>query len=185
MLALVLAGCLNNGSHPVAQTGDGAAPPGLWRTSGNTTDDRCRWQRTAGDGTVISSGPAFTWDGPQYAQLAPSDASFDTQGCQSWIQIPGPYASPFFANSPNVTTFGAGAFLVGYDILPGTYRSAGADMSAPLPACAWWRLSGFGGTTAEWIEYRYTYVQEEQIVTIAAGDRGFASSGCTPWVKIG
>lgn len=184
-MAVILAGCLDNGSHPVAETGDGAAPAGLWRTSGNAAGDQCRWARIAGDGTTIVSGPAFTWSGPQYVQVSPTDAKFDTWGCQPWIQIPGIYAARYFPDSPNVSTFGAGAFFVGYDIAPGTYRSAGADMSAPTPACAWWRLSSFSGKPDDWIEYRYTYVPEDQVVSVAPGDFGFASSGCAPWIKIG
>jgi hypothetical protein len=184
-VAVGLTGCLGPGAHPVAQTGDFAAPPGLWRTGGSVPGDQCRWARIAADGSTIASGPPFTWDGVQYVQLPPSDSSFQTDGCFDWVQVPGPWGGPMFPDSPNHPSFGPGEFVVNYDIAPGTYRSDGADMSKPLPACAWWRLSGFGGTEDQWIEYRYTYVPEEQLVTIAPGDVGFASTGCTPWTHVG
>ena len=73
--------------------------------------------------------------------------------------------------------FGAGTWRVGTDILPGTYRTDGPARSN----CYWARLSGFSGTTAHIIANDNT--NGPAIVTIAASDAGFESSGCRPWAR--
>ncbi len=77
------------------------------------------------------------------------------------------------APTPN---FGAGRKLVGTDIQPGTYRTRSAN-----GACYWERLSGLGGTPAEIIVNQFT--SDVDVVTVAAGDRAFNSSGCAQWTS--
>jgi hypothetical protein len=68
----------------------------------------------------------------------------------------------------------AGIFHVGSDVQPGTYRTRTAS-----PNCYWSRLSGFGGTRAEVIANDND--PAPGVITIAATDKGFQTSGCAPW----
>jgi hypothetical protein len=72
-----------------------------------------------------------------------------------------------------VTTFGAGTYVVGTGIVAGTYRSTGG------PSCYWARVSGFGGTLGEILAN--DLLSGPTVVTIAASDAGFQSSGCGTW----
>lgn len=70
-------------------------------------------------------------------------------------------------------SFGAGMYLVGSDIQPGTYRSGGGDF------CYWERLSGTGGSFSEIIANDFS--DGPSIVTISPTDVAFDSSGCGTW----
>jgi hypothetical protein len=74
------------------------------------------------------------------------------------------------------SSFGDGIWLVGEEIQPGTYRSPAGG------SCYWARLSGFGGFDDIIINGGFT---RNQTVTISASDKGFESSNCGTWVKIG
>ena len=71
------------------------------------------------------------------------------------------------------TSFGSGTYVVGTGIVAGTYHALGGS------GCYWARLSGFGGTLAETISN--DLASGPIIVTIAASDAGFQSSGCGTW----
>lgn len=70
-------------------------------------------------------------------------------------------------------SFGSGMKLVGRDIAAGTYRGVGGT------SCYWERLRGFGGALGDIIANDIG--QGPWIVTIAATDKGFNSSGCGLW----
>lgn len=74
---------------------------------------------------------------------------------------------------PPPVSFGNGLFRVGVNIPAGTYRNSTSS------SCYWARLSGFGGTLDEIIANSFDDVPN--IVTIAASDAGFESSGCGTW----
>ena len=76
--------------------------------------------------------------------------------------------------TPAVFTFGSGTKIVRAEVAPGTYRTRPGSSS-----CFWTRLSGFGGTFEEIIANDFG--SGPAIVTIAAGDVGFDSSGCSDW----
>jgi len=78
--------------------------------------------------------------------------------------------------APVVAGIGDGTFQVGADIAPGTYRAANPD-----GFCYWARLSGTGGTLREIIANDNT--TGPAVVTIAATDAAFESSGCGGWTK--
>ncbi|MFN8071159.1 MAG: hypothetical protein U0R66_05035 [Mycobacterium sp.] len=65
-----------------------------------------------------------------------------------------------------------GTFVVGKDVLPGVYTSAG-----PLPgdSCYWRRIAP-DGTTLE-----NALSKQPQTVQIDAGDMAFKTKGCQPW----
>jgi len=74
--------------------------------------------------------------------------------------------------------FADGAYRVGPDIEPGTYRSLGTSNS-----CYWERLRGFGGTLDDIIA---NFIgPNPTIVAIAPTDAGFRSDRCGSWTKIG
>jgi len=60
-----------------------------------------------------------------------------------------PAATPPAAPAPPPpgprTTFGEGQYLVGEDIAPGRYKTAGPDKSASFPSCYWARLRNDSG----------------------------------------
>lgn len=74
------------------------------------------------------------------------------------------------------TIDGDGTYLVGADIEPGTYRSAGAD------TCYWARLSGTSGNFEEIIANNFGAGQ--QVVTIDPTDAAFETTMCGSWEKI-
>ena len=71
------------------------------------------------------------------------------------------------------TSFSDGTHVVGTDIEPGTYRSAGPS------SCYWARLSGFGGTTSDILANGNP--RGQAIVTIESEDKAFTSKRCGTW----
>jgi hypothetical protein len=101
--------------------------------------------------------------------------------------LPGGDAPPPGATPPPTTppptvppdqpfTFGDGIWIVGVEILPGTYRTA----SSP-DLCYGARLSGFGGTFGEIIANEVALYPI--IVTIEPTDVGFESVDCDLWTN--
>lgn len=80
---------------------------------------------------------------------------------------PGPPPGP-----PTTTLDQAGTFIVGTEILPGVYSSAG-----PLPddACYWRRIG------PEDITLENALSKLPQVVRIDVGDVAFKTNGCEPW----
>lgn len=74
------------------------------------------------------------------------------------------------------TIDGDGTYLVGADIEPGTYRSAGTD------TCYWARLSGTSGNFEEIIANNFGAGQ--QVVTIDPSDAALETTMCGSWEKI-
>jgi hypothetical protein len=77
--------------------------------------------------------------------------------------------------APEVIGITDGSYFVGDEIEPGLYRAIGSGF------CYWERLSGFGGSFNEIIA---NGSGPQEIVSIAASDVGFTSSGCGPWVPV-
>ncbi|MFF8939208.1 hypothetical protein ACF08O_31725 [Streptomyces paradoxus] len=73
---------------------------------------------------------------------------------------------------------GDGVFLVGDEVMPGTYRSDGKDRDL----CYWARLSDTTGQTDDIIASGNA--EGQTIVKIVASDEAFQSSDCKPWKKI-
>lgn len=69
-----------------------------------------------------------------------------------------------------------GTYVVGTDIAPGTYRTAGG------PHCYWARLKGFGGASGDVVTNGLPTATE--LVTVAPSDVGFTSRGCGAWTKV-
>lgn len=124
----------------------------------------CYWERLEGFSGSYSDVIAnnFTGD-PSVVTIASSDKGFRTNGCGTWTSDLSPITK-------SKTSFGPGTYIVNTDMKPGTYRAAGGK------SCYWAHLSGFGGSTSEVIANGLP--TGNVIVTIAATDKSFESSGC-------
>jgi hypothetical protein len=70
-----------------------------------------------------------------------------------------------------------GTFVVGQDIVPGTYRTDGGDR------CYWERLSGLGGNFSDIISN--SGAEGQQVVQILPTDAAFKTQRCGLWKKTG
>ena len=151
--------------------------PGIYRTKGiDTSIYGCSWQRLSGfkaeNNNVITN---YREDKgmPTIVMIDPRDRGFKTQGCGFW------YAESIPVTE-NANSFNDGAFIVGVDIQPGTYKSIAQT------GCYWERLSGLSrdyyagrlfGQDTELITYSNATIAE-----IAPSDKGFISYNCKQWV---
>jgi hypothetical protein len=88
-------------------------------------------------------------------------------------------ASPLAPNAPAVAPGqipGDGTFLVGKDIKPGTYRSAGTSSLA----CTYTRMKDLSGSLGSIIDSG-VQSQGPSVVTISPSDGAFKTSGCETW----
>jgi hypothetical protein len=74
-------------------------------------------------------------------------------------------------------SFGDGTYLVGRQVLPGTYVAPGGSN------CYWARLSGLSGDLNDTITNDNALGQA--IVTVQPGDRAFQTEGCGTWRPLG
>ncbi|OMC01512.1 hypothetical protein A5734_16255 [Mycolicibacterium fortuitum] len=92
---------------------------------------------------------------------------------------PAPPAGPAVPGAP-VAPAGAktidhdGLFMVGTDIQPGNYASAGPVEGG---TCYWKRMADLHG--GDIIDNAFT--KKPQVITIEATDKAFKTSGCQPW----
>ena len=136
--------------------------PGTYASAGG---DSCYWARLSGFGGTIDDILAnYRGSARSIVTIALGDG-FQTDGCGLWMLV-SEVAAPVGAITD-------GIWLVGDELPPGTYTSAGSD------SCYWARLNGFGGTSDDIIT---NYLgSAKPIVTIAASDRGFETGGCGVW----
>lgn len=145
-------------------------PPGTYRL--RTASPGCYWERLSGFGgtfaEILANG---TTDGPAVVTILGTDKGFNSSRCGVWsADLSAITASP-------TAPFGMGTYQVGVDIAAGTWRSAGGT------TCYWERVSGFRGGFADIIANGNA--GDTTIVTISASDKGFTSSRCGTWTKIG
>ncbi|HEX5945926.1 MAG TPA: hypothetical protein VFY82_06590 [Acidimicrobiales bacterium] len=125
----------------------------------------CYWERLSGlTGAfedIIVNGNA---DGQAIVEIVPGDVAFNSNGCGRWSLYQPPPAP--------VSEFGSGDWVVGEQIVPGTYRAEGEF-------CYWERASGFAH---DFDEILANGVPEGQaVVEILASDTRFTATGCGPW----
>jgi hypothetical protein len=146
-------------------------PARTYRTRANWAG--CYWERLKGFGgsldEIISND--FT-NVSAIVTIASSDRGFHSDGCGTWTSDLSRITS-----SPTAR-FGGGTYIVGTDILPGTWQSSSGS------GCYWERLRAFGGTLNDIITNAFTNARAT--VTVSASDRGFhATENCGTWTKIG
>jgi hypothetical protein len=161
-------------SDPYPNFGEGAQrvgtdiQPGTYRTREGKPG--CYYERLSGFSNqmddVLANGNA---DGPVVIEILATDAGFDSHRCGTWTQ-------DLSQITQSKTSFGEGAFIVGTDIEPGTYRSSGQS------GCYYQRLSGFSGGMDSVIANENA--DGPAVVAIAPTDVGFESHRCGTWSKV-
>jgi hypothetical protein len=164
---------------PPASFGDGDQivgadiRPGTYRTR-EAAFFGCYWERlkgfSGGLDDIIANG---TGSGYFVVTIERSDAGFSSRGCGEWS------ADLSRVKKPGDPITEDGTYIVGVDVAPGTWRSRGGDGVGCYAA----RLRGFGGTLDQIISNDVSS-GGGLIVTIAASDKGFESTGCGRWQRI-
>lgn len=90
---------------------------------------------------------------------------------------PEPSPSPAPAAAAKLAMDHDGTYLVGKDIAPGTYSSAGPVGNG---TCYWKRLGNPDGNLID-----NALSKKPQVVQIEATDKAFKTSGCQPWQNTG
>ena len=169
------------GSEPAATTestktrepgfGDGTwivgtdVPPGIYATAGGSL---CYWSRLSGFGGSLGEIIANEVSGGRtVVEIEPDDQGFETNGCGDW--------RPASEVTAPLSDIPEGTWLVGDEVLAGTYATEGGD------ACYWTRLSGFGGELGDIIANNIG--AGKQVVEIRSTDAGFSSRGCGVWSR--
>ncbi len=158
----------NNGIHLVP----GDIEPGLYFSEENSF--LCYWARLAGFSggleDIISNG--FT-SSPEFVRIKNTDKGFESSGCGTWHEASADESFPVEQNP-----WGDGAFRVGLEIEPGTYRSLGTSQVG----CYWERLKDFTGEFESIIANGFS--DSQVIVTLNNADAGFRSNDCGGWERI-
>jgi hypothetical protein len=155
--------------------------PGTYRTR-STPGFSCYWERMRDfSGSSTEAIAAEYPDGPAIVTIAATDKGFKTDGCPPWTQDLSALKAP-------TAQFFGGTFFVGLEVAPGTWRTAAGAVSG---TCTWARLSGFGSGDPFLGDARGDIIASggaqrgDVYVTISATDRGFTSSRCGGWIKVG
>jgi hypothetical protein len=111
----------------------------------------------------------------QFGAICPESAAPGTAAPGTAVPGPAVAASP-------ASTISDGTYVVGVDIQPGTYRTAGPSEDAVIKTCIWSRRSDTSGEFKSVIATNIA--QGPTTVTIKPTDGAFESRGCSPWQKI-
>jgi hypothetical protein len=109
-------------------------------------------------------------NGPAVVTILARDRGFQSDNCATWTAD----LSPVVRDG----SFGPGDYIVGTDLKPGTYRNRGGSQG-----CYYARLRGFTHALSDVISNNNT--DGSAIVTVGASDKGFASTGCGTWTRVG
>ena len=132
----------------------------------------CYYKRLADfNNTTIYSG--IEHEGYAIVTIKPADKGFDSENCGWWQPFDDILERQTPVSGP-VRGFGDGIWIVGKDIVSGTYRSENNNN------CSWQRLSSFNsgyyGTIAD------ALLEDGPIIlTIHASDKVFTSYHCNQW----
>lgn len=142
--------------------------PGTYRT--REASSGCYYSRlggfSGGLSDIISNNNT---DDPTIITISASDKGFQSVRCGTWTQ-------DLSAITTDKTIIENGTFIVGTDILPGTYKSTASS------GCYYSRLKGFSDTLSDILSNDNT--DNAAIVTISKSDKGFKSERCGTWTKI-
>lgn len=142
--------------------------PGTYRTREGSTG--CYYERLSGfSGEMNDIIANNNTDAPAVVTIEPTDAGFTSSSCGTWTK-------DLSAITESKTSFGEGAYIVGTDIDPGTYRNSGGT------GCYYERLRDFTGDMNSIIANNNT--DNPTVVEIAPSDAGFQSSSCGTWTKL-
>jgi hypothetical protein len=168
-VALMAAACYRDGTWIVYQQ----IQPGLYRSMGAEPGRLCVYQRMGAGGVLHGEAFANDTNGPQYIEVAPTDVSFRTSGCQMWV------AAPIDQSAlPGGPPIPEGTWRVGVDIAPGVYSTTGSA------TCDWARLSNARHDGTSQIEHGELGPNEFKLLVIDANDAFFETRGCKPWERV-
>ena len=143
--------------------------PGTYRTREGSSG--CYWAREKDfEGGVDSLLANDNTDFPAVVTIMKTDKGFESTDCGTWT-------TDLSAITSSRTRFGDGIYIVGTDMIPGTYKSSGHT------GCYWERMSNFTGGLNGTLANDNT--DSSAVVTIRATDKGFKSSDCGSWRRIG
>ncbi|MEV6032860.1 hypothetical protein AB0L65_17010 [Nonomuraea sp. NPDC052116] len=125
----------------------------------------------AGSDAETSASPRPIVTVTETAQAASAPAATETITAE-------PVVNPEEEGGPQTTFPGDGQYLVGEDIKPGTYKTAGADSSN----CYWARLKNASGEFDAIIAN--DNIKGQTRVTLKKGEF-FETNGCQDWKRVG
>jgi hypothetical protein len=125
-------------------------------------------------GLVILSVIGNMMDGGESKTTTVTKTVTVTASPPTQILTPAPPPLPAPPPGPKTVIDGNGTYLVGEDIVPGTYRSAGGS------GCYWKRLSSLDGSDI--IDNNLS--DGPQVVEILASDVAFETEDCQTWQKV-
>ena len=102
--------------------------------------------------------------------ILPTDKGFDSESCGTW-------STDLSRQSDSMTSVGDGTWIIGTDMVPGTYRSTGGS------DCYYETLSDF--THGDNSIITNDLPTASAVITIGPSVKGFTSNGCGTWTKIG
>ncbi len=160
-------------AHAQPAFGDGtyqvgtSIEPGLYRSLGGPG---CYWARSSDASGSVGSIIAnrLMSGGRAVVEVEEDDAVFSTQRCGTWWPVVDGDVVP-------VTSFEEGDLLVGRDIEPGTYTSAGGE------SCYWSRSSDASGEVGAIIANQLA--RGPAVVDVDEDDVVFSSERCGTWTK--
>jgi hypothetical protein len=161
-----LGGIIADGSHAVGRT----IVAGRYRSVPNGR--RCHWDRTtpviSGRYATLAIGVAT--GSSAVVDVRPTDGVFTSIGGCRWTPVEAAVTlSPY-------SSFADGTYVVGLDIAPGLWTSAG------LPGCFWQRSANFTGELQAVRDAQLIREPRPVTVLIESTDAGFTTSGCGHWV---
>ncbi|MCZ4514407.1 hypothetical protein O3Q52_41020 [Streptomyces sp. ActVer] len=149
--------------------------PGTYRTTGNT-DSVCYWERAKdASGEMDSILANDNVSGTSYVTIPAGDKLFKSSGCKDWEAV-----DAKATGTPATPVKGDGGMhRVGVDIAPGTYKSTGNTDDL----CYWERTKDASHSMESILANNN--VSGTAVVTVAAGDAYFKTTGCKDWKKTG
>lgn len=142
--------------------------PGTYRTREGASG--CYYARLRDfDGDLESIIANENTDDPAVVTILKTDRGFESNDCGTWT-------SDLSRITRSRSRFGAGTYIVGVDIKPGTYRNSGGE------GCYWARLRNFRHTLESIIANDNT--DSRTVVRIRSTDKGFESNGCGTWKRL-
>ncbi|MEV0553107.1 MULTISPECIES: hypothetical protein [unclassified Streptomyces] len=149
--------------------------PGTYRTTGNT-DSLCYWERAKdASGEMDSILANDNVSGTSYVTIPAGDKLFKSSGCKDWEAV----AARATGTPAALVKGNGGMHRVGVDIAPGTYRSTGNTDDL----CYWERAKDASHSMESILANNN--VSGTAVVTVAAGDAYFKTTGCKDWKKTG
>ncbi|WP_371481590.1 hypothetical protein [Kitasatospora sp. NBC_00315] len=130
----------------------------------------------AAGGSSPAPGPTVTVTRTVTAPPAPAVTATVTATVTEPAAVQAPAQQP--AAAPGDTVAGSGTYLVGDDIQPGTYKTAGPGS---LGMCYWERAKDSSGGFESIIAN--DNLTGQGVVTIKSSDKVFKTEGCQAWVK--